>query len=341
MRVLVTGADGFVGSLLRPLLSDRGHDVVGVDTGFFADAQLYDAAPAAQMIRADIRLLRLEHFRGIDAVVHLAELSNDPLGQLRPRVTHDVNHRGSIHVASLAKASGVERFVYASSCSVYGAAPGTVDEDSPVDPQTAYAACKVLVERDLDALADDSFSPTSLRFGTAYGASPRMRFDVVLNNLCGLAWTTSEIRLESDGSAWRPLVHVFDMCRAIACTLEAPRERVHRVTLNVGARAANYRICEIAEIVANVFDSCTIATGNTGSDRRSYRVSFDRIGEVLPNYGCEWDPYKGARQLLDVFRRIDLTRNDFTSRHFTRLRQIEHLLAAGAIDSSFYWMIGR
>jgi nucleoside-diphosphate-sugar epimerase len=341
MRVLVTGTDGYVGSLLRPVLLGRGHEVVGVDTGFYADAQLYDATVEGPTIREDIRRLRREHLTEIDAVVHLAELSNDPLGQLRPEVTYAVNHLGSVHVASLAKDAGVERFVYASSCSVYGIADAsTVDEDSPTDPRSTYAACKVLVERDLRKLADESFSPTSLRFGTAYGASPRMRFDVVLNNLCGLAWTTSEITLDSDGTPWRPLIHALDMCEAIACTLEAARERVHCETLNVGAPGANYRIRDIAEIVADVFEGCTISIGTTSPDIRSYRVSFDKIREVLPRFNCEWEPHRGARQLLGVFRRINLTREDFESRAFTRLKQIEHLLETEVIDrSSFFWTV--
>ena len=338
MRVLATGTEGYVGSLLAPTLAERGHTVVGVDTGFYADARLYDGVVAGSVLREDIRRLDREHLEGVDAVVHLAELSNDPLGQLLPEITYEVNHIGSVRLASLAKESGVERFVYASSCSVYGIAEDeVVDEESPVNPQTAYAECKARVERDVAALADDSFSPTFLRYATAYGASPRMRFDIVLNNLCGVAWTTGEIKVVSDGTPWRPLVHALDMCEAIACALEAPRERVHAQVLNVGAPGANYRIREIAEIVGEVFEDCTISIGAASPDNRSYRVSFDKIAEVLPGFACEWDPRRGARELLELFRRVDLTADDFQSRKFTRLKQIEHLLSTGAIDRSLFW----
>src|SRR5436190_15258951 len=218
MRTLVTGTEGYIGSLLPPLLAERGHEVVGVDTGFYADARLYDPPdPPMRRVREDIRRLRPEHVEGIDAVVHLAELSNDPLGQLLPTITYEVNHQGSVHLARLAKDAGATRFVYASSCSVYGVAEEElVDEESPVRPQTAYAECKTLVERDVGELADDEFSPTFLRNATAYGASPRMRFDIVLNNLAGLAWTTGVIRMESDGTPWRPLAPAEDICRAAA-----------------------------------------------------------------------------------------------------------------------------
>ncbi len=338
MRVLATGTHGYVGSLLPSVLAARGHDLVGVDTCFYT-ANLYDApSPGFDEIRKDIRRLERSDLAGVDAVVHLAELSNDPLGELLPEITYDVNHLGSVRLATLAKEAGVERFVYASSCSVYGVADeDVVDERSPINPQTAYAECKTLVERDVWAHADDSFSPTFLRFATAYGASPRMRFDIVLNNLCGLAWTTREIRMESDGTPWRPLVHALDMCQAVACTLEAPRELVHNEILNVGAPGANYRIRDIAAIVGDVFEDCEISVGATSPDNRSYRVSFEKIGKVLPSFRCEWDPRRGAEQLLELFRRVALTADDFSSAKFTRLKQIEHLLSSGAIDSSLFW----
>jgi nucleoside-diphosphate-sugar epimerase len=338
MRVLATGTEGYIGVLLGPLLRERGHEVVGVDTGFYADAQLYEASPNGTVLRKDIRELTAEDFEGIDAVVHLAELSNDPLGQLLPDITFEVNHRGSVRIAELAKGAGVQRYVYASSCSVYGVADqDVVDEDSPVNPQTAYAVCKTLVERDVGALADDSFSPTFLRYATAYGASPRMRFDVVLNNLCGVAWTTGEIRVESDGTPWRPLVHALDMGKAVACVLDAPRERVHCQVLNAGAPGANFRIRDVASVVGDVFEGCEITIGGTSPDNRSYRVSFDKIHDLLPDFRCDWDPRRGAEQLLNVFRRVELSAEDFRSRHFTRLKQIEHLLDTGAIDHSFFW----
>jgi nucleoside-diphosphate-sugar epimerase len=342
LKVLVTGTQGYIGSLLGPYLVERGHDVVGVDAGFYRSAWLYDGLPDdVRTLQRDIRELTEDDLHGFDGVVHMAELSNDPLGQLAPHVTRTINHRGSVHLASMARAAGVERFVYTSSCSVYGAAEqDVVDEDSRLHPQTEYAECKRLVERDVVALADDSFSPTFLRNATAYGASPRLRFDIVLNNLCGLAWTTGEIRMESDGTPWRPLVHVLDICKAIALTLEAPRERVHGLVLNVGDPTANYRIREIAEIVARVFPECEVTVGGASPDSRSYRVSFDRIRAALPEFGCDWNAERGARELLELFEQVGLDEDDFRSRRFTRLKQIEYLLATGRIDTDFRWVPG-
>lgn len=339
MRVLVTGSDGYIGSILCPHLAERGHDVVGLDSGFYRAGWLYEPGVARVLtLTGDIRLLGPDDLAGFDAVVHMAELSNDPLGQLAPAITHEINHLGSVALARAAKAAGVERFVYTSSCSVYGATEEEiVDERSELHPQTAYAACKELVESDVSELADDDFTPTFLRNGTAYGASPRMRFDIVLNNLCGLAWTTGEIRMESDGTPWRPLVHVRDICSAIGLVLEAPREVVHAEVMNVGDRDGNYRIREVAETVGSVFTECTVTVGRQGADRRSYRVSFARIHELLPAFSCEWDVERGARELYEVFTAIDLTEGDFRSRLYTRLHQIEHLRQTGQVDEALFW----
>jgi nucleoside-diphosphate-sugar epimerase len=311
---------------------------LGVDTGFYADGLLYGATGPTR--RKDIRLLDEADLEGVEAVVHLAELSNDPVGQLSPTITYEINHEGSVRLAELAKAQGVTRFVYTSSCSVYGVASGTVDETSPVDPQTAYAICKTLVERDVGLLADDNFSPTFLRNATAFGASPRMRFDIVLNNLAGLAWTTGEIRMTSDGTPWRPLVHGLDIADAIARALDAPRERVHGEVLNVGSTQQNYRIREVAEIVGETFTGCRVSFGEPSGDNRSYRVEFDKICDVLPGYACAWDARGGAQQLFDVFTKIDMSRDTFEFRAFTRLAQLEHLLQRGMIDERFFWTDG-
>ena len=339
MRILVTGSDGYIGSVLGPYLAEQGHDVVGVDAGFYRGGWLYE--PQTRTIPAlfrDIRTLTEGDLDGFDGVVHMAELSNDPLGQLSPTITYEINHAGSVHMATVARAAGVGRFVYTSSCSVYGEADeDLVDEGSRLRPQTAYAECKQLVERDVAALETDEFSPVFLRNATVYGASPRMRFDIVLNNLCGFAWTTREIRMESDGTPWRPIVHVLDVCKAIRCSLEAPRNVVHSQILNVGDRDANFQVREIAEIVGRVFPACEVTVGTRGSDQRSYRVSFAKIHDLLPSFACDWTPELGARQLLEIFRATDLTEEDFRSRAFTRLKQIEYLLRTGQIDETFSW----
>lgn len=341
MRVLVTGTEGYIGAVVPPILIERGHEVVGVDTGFHKAGFLYrnGAAVTPKTLAKDLRLLDEDDLVGFDAIVHMAELSNDPVGQLNPEITYDINHWGSVHLATLAKRVGIERFVYTSSCSVYGIAEhDTVTEESPTNPQTAYAVCKTLVERDLTAMADDAFTPTFLRNATAYGASPRMRFDIVLNNLSGLAWTVGEIRMESDGTPWRPFVHIRDIAKAIACALEAPRELIHAATFNVGSSRANYQVREIADIVGAEFPGCsvTLAAGG-GPDTRSYRVSFDKINDVLPGFSCDWDAERGAHELHEVFERIAMTSDDFTWRGFTRLKQIEYLLRTGQIDQRFFW----
>ncbi len=339
MNILVTGTEGYIGTLLAPLLAERGHTVVGLDTGYYREGRLYDGVqPPERTIRKDIRRVSEADLDGIDAVVHLAELSNDPLGQHRPELTYAINHQGSVALAQLCKRAGIERFVYTSSCSVYGVGADDIKtEESEPNPQTAYAHCKVLVERDVAQLADDRFSPTFLRNATAFGASPRMRFDIVLNNLAGLAWTTGQIRMTSDGSPWRPLVHVLDICEAIACTLEAPRETVHNQIFNVGDTAQNYRVREIAEIIAEAFPGCDLVFGVNDGDNRSYRVSFDKIAGLLPGFSCRRDATAGARELRTLFERIDLTREVFESRLYTRLKQLTYLLQTGQIDDAFFW----
>jgi nucleoside-diphosphate-sugar epimerase len=341
MRVLITGTEGYIGVVVPPLLMARGHEVVGVDTGFHKAGNLFrDPVAATPLTLAkDIRDLNEDDLAGVDAVVHMAELSNDPVGQLNPGITYAINHEGSVRLAALAKRVGIDRFVYTSSCSVYGiATEAVVDEESPTNPQTAYAVCKTLVERDVGAIADDGFSPTFLRNSTAYGASPRMRFDIVLNNLSGLAWTTGQIRMESDGTPWRPFVHIRDIATAIACSLEAPREVVHNEIFNVGDSRANYQIREIADIVGSEFPDCdiTLAPGG-GPDTRSYRVSFDKINDVLPGFSCAWDAELGAQELRRVFERIDMSTDDFGWRGFTRLKQIKYLIGTGQIDDDFFW----
>jgi nucleoside-diphosphate-sugar epimerase len=339
MKILLIGCEGYLGSLLGPQLLRKGHELSGVDTGFYREGTLYRATGISpRMLSKDIRQMEVKDFQDIEAVVHMAELSNDPIGQLAPEITYEINHQCSVRLAELARQAGVQRFIYMSSCSVYGVSDADfVDEESPVNPQTAYAVCKVRVERDVHKLATDAFSPVFLRNATAYGASPHMRFDIVLNNLSGLAWTTKEIRMTSDGTPWRPLVHGLDICQAIEEVLNAPREAVHNQIFNVGDTDHNYRVREIATIVADVFTGCQVSFGPPSADNRSYRVTFKKIHEHLPGFRCAWDARKGAQQLRDLFERIDLTPEIFGFRAFTRLKQIEHLIRTRQVDAHFFW----
>lgn len=342
MRIVITGTEGYLGSLLTPLLLEQGHDILAIDTGYYKAGWLYHAgANTPRTLNKDVRQVTAEDLQGFDAVVHMAELSNDPTGELAPHITYEINHKGSLRLARLAKEAGVSRFVYMSSCSVYGVADADyVTEESSVSPQTAYAVCKTLVERDVQPLADDGFSPTFLRNATAYGASPRMRFDIVLNNLSGLAWTTKEIKLVSDGTPWRPLVHGLDIAKAIHCVLKAPREVIHNQIFNVGDTSHNYTIKEIAEIVADVFPGCSLTLGTQSADNRSYRVSFEKIKRQLPGFSCDWDARRGAEQLRAIFTQVDLTPQTFRGRFFTRLKQLEYLIRTQQIDRDFFWRNG-
>ena len=339
MKILVTGSEGYLGSLLTPVLGERGHDVTGVDTGFYKSGYLYHAkGNSPRTLAKDIRHLTVEDLRGHNAVVHMGDLSNDPLGEFDSSVTYEINHKGTMHLANAAKAAGVERFIYMSSCSIYGiAANGEVTEETKPNPQTAYAICKTLCERDLMQLADKSFVPCYFRNATAFGASPRQRFDILLNNLCGLAWTTKEIRMISDGTPWRPLVHGLDIAQAIACSLDAPADAIYNEIFNVGSNDQNYQVKEVADKVANVFPDCTLTFGSQASDNRSYRVNFDKIRRHLPRFKCEWDADKGVKQLYELFRQIDFTSETFEYRAFTRLKQLQYLVRTGQLDSKFFW----
>jgi nucleoside-diphosphate-sugar epimerase len=339
MKILVTGSQGYIGAPLVSSLTDLGHDVVGLDTGYYRDGSLYDSSPRSEgTVRKDIRRVTEDDLRGFEAIVHLAELSNDPLAQLDPQITYEINHRGSVWLAELSKRVGISRFVYTSSCSVYGIGTGEYKtEESEPAPQTPYAHCKVLVERDLSTMADDNFSPTFLRNATAYGPSPRMRFDLVLNNLAGWAWTTREIKLTSDGTPYRPLVHVADICRAVACTLAAPRGQIHCQVFNVGDTSENYQVRDIAALVSDAFPGCRLTIGSSDGDQRSYRVSFDKIHASLPGFKIAHTAAQGARELHALFERIHLSKEMFEFRAFTRVKQLEHLKNTGSIDEQLFW----
>ena len=339
MRVLLTGCDGYLGVVMADELLTAGHHVKGVDTGFHRGAWLYRGVERQPEVRfCDTRDLVADDLAGFEAVVHLGELSNDPLGEIDPDLTFRVNHEASVRLARLAKDAGVAHFVQMSSCSVYGASGDRASsENSALEPLTAYAKCKVLVERDVARLADDSFSPTFLRNATAFGASPRLRFDLVVNNLAGWAWTTNEIRMDSDGSPWRPFVHARDIAHAVACVLRAPRDVVHNEVFNVGDNRLNHQIRDIADIVASTFPGCSLHVGELRGDRRNYRVDFDKINADLPGFSCRHDVESGARELRDVFASVQLSREDFGSRSYMRLAQINWLLETGQVDADLRW----
>jgi nucleoside-diphosphate-sugar epimerase len=322
-----------------PMLEAAGHTVVGLDTGYFTDARLgREPEPALQTRPRDLRHVTRDDVEGSDAVIHLAGLSNDALGQLSRRVTYDVNHVCSIRLASLAKAAGVPRFIYSSSCSIYGkSAEAIVTEASRSDPQTDYAVCKMLDEREIADMADDRFSPTFLRNATAYGASPRMRFDLVVNDLSALARTTRRIAMKSDGTPWRPIVHVQDICAAFLAALHAPREAVHNETFNVGRSDENYQVREIATAVGEAFPGCEVTFGQSDPDQRSYRVSFEKIERRLPGFTATWDLRRGVAELRDLYERVGLTEAMYKAPPFIRLAKLKSLIDRGEIDADFFW----
>lgn len=343
MKILLTGTEGYIGARLAPILMARGHEVTGLDTGFYMDGTLYidtrGMPHAPRTVYKDLRKVSENDLRGFDAVIHLAELSNDPLGQNRPEITYKINHEGSVSIARAARAAGVRRFVYASSCSVYGAGTGEfLDENAAVNPQTAYAHCKVNVERDVRTMASNDFCVVFLRNATAYGPSPRMRFDIVLNDLCALACTQGRIAMTSDGSPWRPIVHIEDICQAMACAVEAPVAAVNGEVFNVGANSENYRVREIAAIVAEAFPGCEVTSGPPSADNRSYRVSFDKIASRLPGFKARWKAHDGAVELARLFKRIDFSKYLYAWRSFTRLKQLHYLQRTHQIDDDLFWI---
>lgn len=339
MRVFLTGADGYIGAIMGPKLLQAGHDVLGVDTGFYRRGWLFDdGLPHPQVISRDQRRITIDDLLGFDAVVHLAELSNDPIGENDPGLTMAINHEGSVALGRMAREAGVKRFIQASSCSTYGAGGDELrTETSALAPQTAYARCKILVEEGLRGLMDDDFTPVFMRNATAYGASPRQRFDLVLNNLCGFAHTFGEIRMTSDGMPWRPITHIEDICEAMLCALNAPKDAVAGEAFNVGADSENYRIREIAEIVAKTFPGCELTVGESGGDTRSYRVSFAKIREHMPEFRTSWTAERGARQLKSVFDRIGMTREMFEEAPFTRLKELKRLQDTRQVGPELYW----
>jgi len=339
VRVLVTGSQGYIGTVLTPMLREEGFEVVGLDSDLYERCTFGDPVPDIPFIRKDIRDVEAEDLEGFDAVIHLAALSNDPLGDLNPRLTFEINHEASVRLARLAKKVGIRRYVFSSSCSNYGAAGDKlVDENSAFNPVTPYGEAKVLVERDVSELADDSFSPTFLRNATAYGVSPRLRFDLVLNNLVAWAFTTGLVYLKSDGTPWRPIVHIRDISRAFIAVLKAPRERVHNQAFNVGVNSDNYRIREIAEIVKETVPDCRIEYAEgAGPDTRCYRVDCSKLPRVLPEFKPEWNARKGARELYEAYRRFGLKKEEFEGPTYQRVAHVKELLARGELDETLRW----
>ncbi len=336
----MTGHDGYIGAVLGPFLQNEGHEVVGLDTRYYRDCAFGDDTPRVSVIDRDLRDIRAEDLAGFDAVVHLAALSNDPVGDLNPECTYGINHRASIHLARLAKAAGVQRFLFSSSCSVYGASSpdDILDEQATFAPITPYAESKVSVEHELLGLADESFSPTFLRNATCYGVSPRLRGDVVVNNLVGWAVTTGKVVLKSDGSPWRPLVHVEDVCRAFAAILVAPRESIHSQAFNVGRQGENYRIRTVAEMVQRAVAGSEVSFAEgAGADPRCYRVDFSKITRMVPGFRPTWNVERGINQLRDAFMAIGLTRDDLEGARYSRVKSLLRLLEQGRVDSDLRW----
>lgn len=341
MKVLVTGHRGFIGTVMVPLLIEEGFDVTGLDTDLYRYCTYGDAPIEIPSINKDVRDVRKEDLRGFDAIVHLAALSNDPLGNINPELTYDINYRASVNIAKMAKEVGVQRFLFASSCSMYGkAGEDILDETAQFNPVTPYAKSKVLVERDVSQLASDTFSPVFLRNATAYGVSPRIRFDLVINNLVAWAYTTGKILMKSDGTPWRPLVHIEDITQAVVCALKADQGTVHNLAVNVGSNEENYQMRDLAHFVKDIVPNCDIEYAeDAGPDTRSYRVSFDKIHRVFPEFQTKWTARMGVEQCYRSYVRHGLNRDDYEGIRYKRISHIMNLIEQGKLDTNLVWQI--
>jgi nucleoside-diphosphate-sugar epimerase len=339
MRVLVTGHKGYIGTVLVPMLLNKGHEVVGLDSDLYQQSTFGEGIQEVPEMVKDVRDVEISDLEGLDAVLHLAGLSNDPLGNLNPDLTYEINHLASVHLAKLSKEAGITRYIFSSSCSNYGAGGSDwLTEESAFNPVTPYGHSKVLVEQDVAKLADDNFSPTFLRNSTAYGVSPRLRFDLVLNNLVAWALTTGKVYIKSDGTPWRPIVHIEDISRAFIAVLEAPREKVHNEAFNVGRNEDNYQIRDIANIVKEVVPNCEIEySSDGGPDTRCYRVDCSKILRVLPEFQPQWNTRKGAEELYDAYQKIGLTLEEFEGPKYKRIAHIQKLLSEGRLNEALRW----
>jgi len=337
--VLVTGHNGYIGSVLAPLVRAAGHDVVGLDTYLFEDCTFGKDVSAIESLRLDVRDMRTADLAGFDAIMHLAALSNDPLGNVNPQCTYDINHLASVRLARLAKQAGISRFLFASSCSLYGVAgDALLTEDAAFNPITPYGESKVRVEVDVARLADERFSPTFLRNATAYGVSPRLRADIVVNNLVGVAYTTGDVLIQSDGTPWRPLVHVEDIARAFLAVLEAPREAVHNEAFNVGRTEENHRVRDLAQMVHAIVPGSRVRYAEGGGpDPRCYRVDCGKLARMVPEFQPQWTVRTGMEELHEAFKRHGLTREQFLGDRYLRIKQILKLQAEGRLDASLRW----
>ncbi|MGB5064692.1 MAG: NAD(P)-dependent oxidoreductase [Candidatus Competibacter sp.] len=341
MRILVTGSMGYIGTVLVPMLLDQGHDVVGLDTDYYSRCTFTGAPIDVPTLTSDVRDISMNAVQGFDAIIHLAGLSNDPLGDYNPTLTDDINFKASARLAQLAKQAGVQRFLFASSCSNYGAAGDQfLTEEATFNPVTPYGVSKVCVEQELRKLADDSFSPVYLRASTAYGLSPRIRFDLVVNNLTAWAFTTGRVYLKSDGTPWRPIVHVEDICRAYIAAVQAPREAVHNQAFNVGTTTENYQIRELAQMVQEIVPGSQVdfAT-DAGPDKRCYRVDCNKIARVLHGFKPQWTARRGVEQLYQAYKSIGLKLEDFEGPKFMRIAHIKKLIDEGLLDQNLRWCI--
>ena len=340
MRVLVTGNNGYIGTVLCPMLLERGHEVVGLDTDLYERCTFSGDVPEIETIRMDVRDVQKYDLEGFDAIIHLAGLSNDPLGDYRPELTGDINERASIRLAQIAKGAGVKRFLFASSCSNYGAAGvDFLTEEAQFHPVTPYGFSKVRVEAALSQMADTDFSPTYLRASTGYGVSPRLRFDLVTNNLTAWAFTTGRVYLKSDGTPWRPIVHIEDISLAYIAALHAPRDVVHNEAFNVGTTTENYQVREIAEIVKEIVPGCEIDYApDAGPDKRCYRVDCNKIAYTLHEFKPQWTARRGIEQLYEEYNRVGLTLEEFEGPKFMRIAHVKHLVAEGLLDENLRWI---